>query len=143
MIEIMRKVLFIFCLMTAIAASAQNEERMPDAMAVDSVSVDSLDQTEQGIDIVEVEWSDRYAVAEKDGKYGIIDVKADSLVTDIVFDEAYPAFRKRVFSEYITYFSIRQGDRLGIVGIFESTGSVTTILAPQEDEKALKKEEDE
>lgn len=143
MIEIMRKVLFIFCLMTAIAASAQNEERMPDAMAVDSVSVDSLDQTEQGIDIVEVEWSDRYAVAEKDGKYGIIDVKADSLVTDIVFDEVYPAYRKRVFSEYITYYGIRQGDRLGMVGIFESTGSVTTILAPQEDVKALKKEEDE
>lgn len=125
--------------MTAIVASAQSEEWIPDSIAVDMVAVDTLTQP----DIVEVEWSDRYAVAEKDGKYGIIDVKADSLVTDIVFDGAYPAFRKRVFSEYITYFRIRQGDRLGIVGIFESTGSITTILAPQEDEKALKKEEDE
>lgn len=135
----MRKVLLLICLMTAIVASAQSEEWIPDSIAVDMVAVDTLTQP----DIVEVEWSDRYAVAEKDGKYGIIDVKADSLVTDIVFDGAYPAFRKRVFSEYITYFRIRQGDRLGIVGIFESTGSITTILAPQEDEKALKKEEDE
>ena len=37
-------------------------------MVVDSISVDSLlDQTEHGIDIVEVEWNDRYATAGKDG----------------------------------------------------------------------------
>ena len=76
--------------MTVTVASAQSEEWGTDAMAVDSISVDSLDQTPHGIDIVEMEWNDRYATAEKDGKWGIYNVTADSLVTGLIFDEAYP-----------------------------------------------------
>lgn len=129
----MRKVLFIICMMTAIAASAQTqneeEEWIPDSIEVDTVAADIVERS----DIEEVEWSDRYAVASKDKKCGIIDLKADSLVTDLVFDEAYPAYRKRVFGEYVTYYSIKQGDRLGIVGIFEATNTVTLILAPSQD----------
>ena len=133
----MRKVMLIVCLMTAIAASAQEnvvdsvEEWVPDSIAID-VTIDSTAVDTQGAipDIEEVEWNDRYAVAEKDGKWGVYDVTADSLVTGLIFDEAYPANRKRVFEEYVSYFSIRQRDRLGVVGIFESTNTPTIILAP-------------
>lgn len=51
---------------------------------------------------------------------GLFDVKGDSLLTDLIYDEAEPAFRKRVFDEY---YYIRQGERSGIVGVFESIGS--------------------
>lgn len=133
----MRKVMLIVCLMAALAASAQEnvvdsvEEWVPDSIAVD-ITIDSTAVDTRGTnpDIEEVEWSDRYAVASKDGKCGIFDVKADSLVTNLIFDEAYPANRKKVFGEYITYYSIRQGNRLGVVGIFESMNSPTIILAP-------------
>lgn len=131
----MRKVMLFVCMMTAIVASAQNveeEEYIPDSIAID-ITVDSTAVDTEGSipDIEEVEWDDRYAVAEKDGKWGLYDVKCDSLLTDLIYDEAAPAFRKRVFDEYITYYYIRQGDRAGVVGVFESTGGITTILASQ------------
>lgn len=138
----MRKAMLFVCMMTAIAASAQNveEEWIPDSIATD-ITTDSTAIDTQGSqpDIEEVEWDDRYTVAEKDGKWGLYDVKGDSLLTDLIYDEAGPAFRKRVFDEYITYYYIRQGDRAGVVGVFESTGGITTILASQE-EKAVRKE---
>lgn len=128
----MRKILLLFCMMTAIAALAQNEEEewIPDSIAID-ITVDSTAVDTEGsiTDIEEVEWDDRYAVAEKEGKWGLYDVKGDSLLTDLIYDEATPAFRKRVFDEYITYYYIRQGIRIGVVGVFESTGGITTILA--------------
>lgn len=152
----MRKILLVFCMMTAIAASAQNEEEewIPDSIEMDPATFMAITlaseepdtigchSIEEEPDIVEVEWDDRFAVAEKDGKWGLYDVKGDSLLTDLIYDEAGPAFRKRVFDEYITYYYIRQGDRAGVVGVFESTGGITTILASQKD-KAVKKEEDE
>ena len=128
----MRKAMLFICLMTAIAASAQNveEEWIPDSIATD-ITTDStaIDTQESQPDIEEVEWDDRYTVAEKDGKYGLYDVNGDSLLTDLIYDEAGPAFRKRVFDEYITYYYIRQGEQSGVVGVFESTGGITTILA--------------
>lgn len=132
---VMRKVTLIVCLMMAIAASAQNveeEEYIPDSIAID-ITVDTTAVDTEGSlpDIEDVEWDDRYAVAEKDGKWGLYDVKGDSLLTDLIYDKAGPAFRKRVFDEYITYYYIRQGDRAGVVGVFESTGGITTILASQ------------
>lgn len=130
----MRKAMLFICLMTAIVASAQNEEEewIPDSIAIDITADSTVVDTEGSIpDIEEVEWDDRYAVAEKDGKWGLYDVKGDSLLTDLIYDEAGPAFRKRVFDEYITYYYIRQGDRAGVVGVFESTGGITTILASQ------------
>ena len=138
----MRKALLFICMMTAIVASAQSEEEewIPDSIAID-ITVDSTAVDTGGSipDIEEVEWDDRYTVAERDGKWGLYDVKGDSLLTDHIYDEAGPAFRKRVFDEYITYFFVRQDDLSGVVGVFESTGGITTILASQE-EKAVKKE---
>ena len=55
----MRKVLLIGCLMTAIAASAQSEEWIPDSVEVDTVAANVVTQTQP--DIVEVEWTNRYA----------------------------------------------------------------------------------
>lgn len=131
----MRKAMLFVCMMTAIVASAQNveeEEYIPDSIAID-ITVDSTAVDTEGSipDIEEVEWDDRYAVAEKDGKWGLYDVKCDSLLTDLIYDEAAPAFRKRVFDEYITYYYIRLDNRAGVVGVFESTGGITTILASQ------------
>lgn len=143
--------------MTAIATSAQSEEEewIPDSIEMDPASFMSINlaseesdtigchSIEEEPEIVEVEWDDRYAVAEKDGKWGLYDVKGDSLLTDLIYDEAGPAFRKRVFDEYITYYYIRLGEQEGVAGVYESTGSIMTILAPQKEEKAVKKEEDE
>ncbi len=121
--------------MMAIAASAQVnvvdsvEEWIPDSIPNDSVK-DDFD-----LEIAEVELTNRYGVVVQGGKYGIRDFKKQENVTEIIFDEANPSYRKKVMDEYITYFYIRVGNQSGVVGITESSNHTMTIMAPPKSEE--------
>lgn len=132
----MKKVIMLIgCLMTAIAASAQVnvvdsiEEWIPDSIPIESVN-DDFD-----LEIKEVELTDRYGVVVQDGKYGIRDFEKQENVTEIMYDEVYPSYRKKVMDEYITYFYIRMGNQSGVVGITESSNQTMTIMAPPKSEE--------
>ena len=132
----MKKVIMLIgCLMTAIAASAQVnvvdsvEEWIPDSIPIESVN-DDFD-----LEIAEVELTDRYGVTVQDGKCGIRDFEKQENVTEIIYDEAYPSYRKKVMDEYITYFYIRVGNQSGVVGITESSNETMTIMAPPQKEE--------
>ena len=128
-------VMLIGCLMMVIAASAQVnvvdsvEEWIPDSIPIESVK-DDFD-----LEIKEVELTDRYGVSVQDGKYGIRDFEKQENVTEIMYDETYPSYRKKVMDEYITYFYIRVGNQSGVVGITESSNETMTIMAPPQKEE--------
>lgn len=129
----MRKVLFLFCLMTAIAASAQEnvvdsvEEWIPDSIEVDTVAMD--EESCQDLEISDCELTNRYGLIIMGGKYGIRDNEKKENVTEVIYDDASPAFRRKVKDEYFTYFYIIKHGRNGIVGIAESTNNVMTIIS--------------
>ena len=137
--DLMRKVLFISCLMTAIAASAQEnvvdsvEEWIPDSIEVDSIAMD--EESCQDLDISDCELTNRYGVIIQGGKYGIRDYEKKENVTEIIYDYASPAFRRKVEDEYITYFSVSSNGHNGIVGIIESSNKIMTIMAPPQEEE--------
>ena len=126
---IMKKmvVLLIIGLMTAMSAAAQSDKWVPDSISEDSIIINQSGKD----DIERVEWDKRYGVAEKDGKWALYDFKGDSLLTGFVYDEAGPAYRKRVFRDYITYYYIKENGRIGIAGVYEDTNSVGTIFTSQ------------
>lgn len=126
---IMKKclVLLVFGLMTAMNGSAQSDKWVPDSISEDSIIINQSGKD----DIERVEWDKRYGVAEKDGKWALYDLKGDSLLTGYVYDEAGPAYRKRVFGDYITYYYIKENGRAGVVGVYEETNSVGIIFTAQ------------
>ena len=122
--------------MTAIAASAQVnvvdsvEECIPDSIEVDSVAMD--EDSCQDLEISDCELTNRYGLIATGGKYGIRDNEKKENVTEVIYDDVSPAFRRRVENEYITYFYIRQGERNGMVGILESSNDVMTFMSSSE-----------
>lgn len=130
--------MFIGCLMTAIVASAQVnvvdsvEKWIPDSIEVDSVVMD--EDSCQDLEISDCELTNRYGLIAIGGKYGIRDYEKKENVTEIIYDDASPGFRRKVEDEYITYFYIRQGERSGMVGIIESTNDVMTIMSSESSE---------
>lgn len=122
--------------MTAIAASAQVnvvdsvEECIPDSIEVDSVAMD--EDSCQDLEISDCELTNRYGLIVTGGKYGIRDYEKKENVTEVIYDDVSPAFRRRVENEYITYFYIRQGERNGMVGILESSNDVMTFMSSSE-----------
>ena len=139
----MRKVTIISCLMTAIAASAQVnvvdsvEECIPDSIEVDSVAMD--EDSCQDHEISDCELTNRYGLIVTGGKYGIRDYEKKENVTEVIYDDANPGFRRKVENEYITYFYIRQGERNGMVGIIESTNDVMTFMSSSESSEYMVK----
>ena len=105
------------------------EEVIPDSIPIESVN-DDFD-----LEIKEVELTDRYGVVVQGGKYGIRDFEKQENVTEIMYDKAYPSYRKKVMDEYITYFYIRMGNQSGVVGITESSNQTMTIMAPPKSEE--------
>lgn len=122
--------------MTAIAASAQVnvvdsvEECIPDSIEVDSVAMD--EDSCQDLEISDCELTNRYGLIVTGGKYGIRDYEKKENVTEVIYDDANPGFRRKVENEYITYFYIRQGERSGMVGILESSNDVMTFMSSSE-----------
>ena len=122
--------------MTAIAASAQVnvvdsvEKWIPDSIEVDSVAMD--EDSCQDLEISDCELTNRYGLIATGGKYGIRDYEKKENVTEVIYDDVSPAFRRRVENEYITYFYIRQGERNGMVGILESSNDVMTFMSSSE-----------
>ena len=122
--------------MTAIAASAQVnvvdsvEKWIPDSIEVDSVAMD--EDSCQDLEISDCELTNRYGLIVTGGKYGIRDYEKKENVTEVIYDDVSPAFRRRVENEYITYFYIRQGERNGMVGILESSNDVMTFMSSSE-----------
>lgn len=122
--------------MTAIAASAQVnvvdsvEKWIPDSIEVDSVAMD--EDSFQDLEISDCELTNRYGLIVTGGKYGIRDNEKKENVTEVIYDDVSPAFRRRVENEYITYFYIRQGERNGMVGILESSNDVMTFMSSSE-----------
>ena len=129
----MRKVLLIVCLMTAITASAQVnvvdsvEEWIPDSIEVDTVAMD--EDSCQDLEISDCELTNRYGLIVTGDKYGIRDNEKKENVTEVIYDDATPAFRRKVEDEYFTYFYIMKDGRKGIVGIAESTNNMMTIMS--------------
>lgn len=129
--------------MTAIAASAQVnvvdsvEECIPDSIEVDSVAMD--EDSCQDLEISDCELTNRYGLIVTGGKYGIRDYEKKENVTEVIYDDVSPAFRRRVENEYITYFYIRQGERNGMVGIIESTNDVMTFMSSSESSEYMVK----
>lgn len=134
----MRIKMFIGCLMTAIAASAQVnvvdsiKESIPDSIEVNAVAVD--EENPEDFKMSDCELTNRYGLIAIGGKYGIRDYEKKENVTEIIYDDASPGFRRKVEDEYITYFYIRQGERNGMVGIIESTNDVMTIMSSESSE---------
>lgn len=128
--------MFIGCLMTAIAASAQVnvvdsiKESIPDSIEVNAVAVD--EENPEDLEISDCELTNRYGLIATGAKYGIRDNEKKENVTEVIYDDASPAFRRKVEDEYITYFYIRQGEHNGMVGIIESTNDVMTIMSSSE-----------
>lgn len=135
--------LLLMSLMTAIAASAQVnvvdsvEEWIPDSIEecieIDTTSTNADNQ--QDLEISDCELTDRYGLIVTGSKYGIRDFEKNENVTEVIYDDAAPAFRRRVEDEYITYFYIRQGECCGIVSIFESTNHLMTIMSSSDSSK--------
>lgn len=129
--------------MTAIAASAQVnvvdsvEECIPDSIEVDSVAMD--EDSCQDHEISDCELTNRYGLIVTGGKYGIRDYEKKENVTEVIYDDANPGFRRKVENEYITYFYIRQGERNGMVGIIESTNDVMTFMSSSESSEYMVK----
>lgn len=129
--------------MTAIAASAQVnvvdsvEKWIPDSIEVDSVAMD--EDSCQDLEISDCELTNRYGLIVTGGKYGIRDYEKKENVTEVIYDDVSPAFRRRVENEYITYFYIRQGERNGMVGIIESTNDVMTFMSSSESSEYMVK----
>lgn len=128
-------VLLLMSLMTAIAASAQVnavdsvEEWIPDSVE-ECIEIDTTaTNDEKDLEISDCELTDRYGLIVTGSKYGIRDLEKNENVTEVIYDDAAPAFRRRVEDEYITYFYIRQGECCGIVSIFESTNHLMTIMS--------------
>ena len=131
--------LLIGYLMTAIAASAQEnvvdsvEEWIPDSIEVDTVTMD--EESCQDLEISDCELTNRYGLIVTGGKYGIRDNEKKENVTEVIFDDASPAFRRKVEDEYFTYFYIMKDGRKGIVGIAELTNNVMTIMSSSDNSK--------
>lgn len=127
--------LLLMSMMTAIAASAQVnvvdsiEEWIPDSVE-ECIEIDTTaTNDEKVIEISDCELTDRYGLIVTGSKYGIRDFEKNENVTEVIYDDAAPAFRRKVEDEYITYFYIRQGECCGIVSIFESTNHLMTIMS--------------
>jgi hypothetical protein len=131
--------LLIGYLMTAMAASAQVnvvdsvEEWIPDSIEVDTVAMD--EENCQDLEISDCELTNRYGLIVTGGKYGIRDNEKKENVTEVIYDDASPAFRRKVEDEYFTYFYIMKDGRKGIVGIAESTNNVMTIMSSSDNSK--------
>lgn len=129
----MRKVFLLFCLITAITASAQKnlvdnvEDWIPDSIEVDTVAVN--EENRQDLEISDCELTNRYGLIVTGSKYGIRDNERKENVTEVIYDNATPAFRRKVEDEYFTYFYIVKDGQNGIVGIAESTNNVMTIMS--------------
>ena len=127
------------CMMTAIAASAQVNvvdsvaEWIPDSIEVDSIAMD--EESCHDLEISDCELTDRYGLIVTGGKYGIRDNEKKENVTEVIYDDASPAFRRKVEDEYFTYFYIMKDGRKGIVGIAESTNNVMTIMSSSDNSK--------
>lgn len=119
--------------MTAMSASAQEnvvegvEEWIPDSIEVDSVAMD--EDICQDLDISDCELTNRYGLIVTGGKYGIRDNERKENVTEVIYDYATPAFRRKVEDEYFTYFYIVKDGCNGIAGIAELTNNVMTIMS--------------
>lgn len=127
--------LLLMSMMTAIAASAQVnvvdsiEEWIPDSVE-ECIEIDTTaTNDEKVLEISDCELTDRYGLIVTGSKYGIRDFEKNENVTEVIYDDAAPAFRRKVEDEYITYFYIRQGECCGIVSIFESTNHLMTIMS--------------
>ena len=127
--------LLLMSLMTAIVASAQVnvvdsiEEWIPDSVE-ECIEIDTTaTNDEKDLEISDCELTDRYGLIVTGSKYGIRDFEKNENVTEVIYDDAAPAFRRKVEDEYITYFYIRQGECCGIVSIFESTNHLMTIMS--------------
>lgn len=108
---------------------------------VDSVEVDTTAYYDVSDEIEELDEMDdfeiqdskltkRYGLVVTGGKYGIRDYEKEENVTDVIYDYAQPAYRRKVENEFITYFYVSEGERSGIIGIFESNNRIMTILSP-------------
>ena len=132
----MKKVFFICSLLLAsLGVSAQEEA----TDSVNSVEVDTVAAESMGeINAIrlkeskEAEWTNRYSVLKKNGKYGICDLTTGEKVTDVEYDELRSVFRKEIDGEFYTYFIMRQGEQQGIIGIAEETNEFITIMLPSE-----------
>lgn len=94
-----------------------------------SDEIDELDAMDD-FEIQDSELTKRYGLVIRGGKYGIRDYEKMENVTDVIYDYAQPAYRRKVENEFITYFYVSEGDRSGIIGIFESNNRIMTILSP-------------
>lgn len=104
-----------------------------DCTAADSVFYGDIDVLDD-LELSDCELTDRYGLIVTGSKYGIRDHEKKENVTDVIYDYAYPAFRRKMADEYYTYFYIYQGEGNGILAIIESTNEVMTIISPTESE---------
>ena len=125
-------------LMTVIGASAQvNVEDSVDEWIPDSIEVDTVTMNEescQDLEISDYELTNRYGLIVSGGKYGIRDNEKKENVTEVIYDDATPAFRRKVEDEYFTYFYIIKDGCNGIAGFAESTNNVMTIMSSDSSE---------
>ena len=105
-----------------------------DSTAMDSVFYGDMDLHDD-IESSDCELTDRYGLIVTGSKYGIRDYEKKENVTEVIYDYAYPAFRRKIEDEYFTYFYIYKGEGNGIVAIIESTNEVMTIVSPTEDKE--------
>lgn len=102
-----------------------------DSTAADSVfygDINVLDNLESS----DCELSNRYGLIVTGSKYGIRDFEKKENVTEVIYDYAYPAFRRKMADEYYTYFYISLGDSNGMLAVIESTNEIMTIVSPSE-----------
>lgn len=112
------------------------EDWVVDSVEADSTAcydvsdeIDELDEMDD-FEIQDSGLTKRYGLVITGGKYGIRDFEKKENVTDVTYDYATPAYRRKVENEFITYFYVREGERSGIIGIFESTNRIMTIMSP-------------
>ena len=124
--------------MMAMATSAQVnvvdsvEEWIPDSIEVDTVATN--EENRQDLEISDCKLTNHYGLIVAGSKYGIRDNERKENVTDVIYDYATPAFRKKVEDEYITYFYIVKDGNNGIAAIAESTNNVMTIMSSDSSE---------
>lgn len=129
----MKKIVFICgLLMTSLGVSAQ-EDSVNNA-EVDTVTAESMGEINaiRLNESKEAEWTNRYSVLKKNGKYGIADFERGVNVTDAEYDMLELLSRKKIDEEYYSYFLMEQDGQRGIIGITETSNEFITILLPKE-----------
>ena len=150
----MKETLFLLlCIVMCCVASAQETEAVDSidietgvinyadsTQDTDTICTDTIDCTNPPIPQIPLEEcdslmardvTDHYGVVYKDGKCGIYDLIKNENVTRIEYSYLWYAYRKEIEGEYFTYFSWKEPETIGLVGVAEVNNQFIGISMPK------------